>query len=300
MIGGAGVDTASYATAYEAVDARLLGAGYAGDALGDSYAGVENLVGSGFGDVPVRQRGRQYLPAGRGATTSTARTGNDVLRGGRQADVLVGGLGADVFDFDTVANPRRATATSSGPGRLRPRLRGCRLSGGDRIDLSGIDANTTKGGNQAFLFGGPGIGRVSVVNSGANSLIRCNVDKDAAFELELVIEDGRRPRLRLPGGRPHPLILHPEDRFDPLAWRRTQRRRLHCAPAPGSQGQAGAHRFVDGQIGEVNAETADPEPTREANNLGSYQSRRLSVTGPPPAAAMRAAAGRSGSLATAM
>ena len=47
----------------------------------------------------------------------------------------------------------------------------------------------TKGGNQAFLFGGSGLGRVSVVDSGAEFLIRCNVDKDAAFEFELIIED---------------------------------------------------------------------------------------------------------------
>ena len=45
-------------------------------------------------------------------------------------------------------------------------------------------------GNQAFVFGGTGAGRVSLVNSGSNTLLRCNVDGDAAFELELLIEDG--------------------------------------------------------------------------------------------------------------
>ena len=35
-------------------------------------------------------------------------------------------------------------------------------TGGDLIDLAGIDANATAGGNQAFVFGGTGIGRVSV------------------------------------------------------------------------------------------------------------------------------------------
>ena len=92
--------------------------------------------------------------------------------------------------------------------------------------------------------------------------------------------------------------------------------------AAGAAGGAGDERDASGQVhgllpwvsgrlrgpdsrvlvvtGEVNAETADPEPTREESNPGSDQSRRLSVTGPPPAAAMRAAAGRSGSLVTAM
>ena len=45
-------------------------------------------------------------------------------------------------------------------------------------------------GNQAFVFGGTGIGRVSLVNSGGNTLVRCNIDGDAAFEFELLIEDG--------------------------------------------------------------------------------------------------------------
>jgi hypothetical protein len=64
------------------------------------------------------------------------------------------------------------------------------VAGGDRIDLSGIDANKSVAGNQAFVFGGTGIGHVSVVNAGSNGIVRCNTDKDAAFELEIVIEDG--------------------------------------------------------------------------------------------------------------
>ena len=67
---------------------------------------------------------------------------------------------------------------------------GVGLAGGDRIDLSGIDANTGAAGNQAFAFGGTGIGRVSLVDTGGNTLVRCNTDRDADFELELVIEDG--------------------------------------------------------------------------------------------------------------
>ena len=39
------------------------------------------------------------------------------------------------------------------------------------------------------MFDGTGIGRVSAVNSGADTLIRCNIDSDAAFEFELLIKD---------------------------------------------------------------------------------------------------------------
>ena len=67
---------------------------------------------------------------------------------------------------------------------------GAGAAAGDLIDLSGIDANTAAAGNQAFVFGGTGIGRISAVASGADTLIRGNVDGDAAFEFALLIEDG--------------------------------------------------------------------------------------------------------------
>ena len=92
------------------------------------------------------------------------------------------------------------------------------MAGGDRIDLSGIDANTAAGGDQAFVFGGTGTGRVSAVKSGGNTLMRCNIDKDAAFEFELLIEDGgvlagayKAPRLRPLTTTP---LIHP-DGVDP-------------------------------------------------------------------------------------
>ena len=94
-----------------------------------------------------------------------------------------------MFDFDTVANSTpvaRDIIRASGA----PAFEGVGIAGGDRIDLSGIDANANAAGNQAFVFGGTGIGRVSLVNSGSNTLVRCNTDADAAFELEIVIEDG--------------------------------------------------------------------------------------------------------------
>ena len=70
-IGGDGIDTASYAAAAEGVDARLLGPGYAGDALGDTYSGVENLIGSAFGDVLFGDdQANRLSAAARAATTS--------------------------------------------------------------------------------------------------------------------------------------------------------------------------------------------------------------------------------------
>jgi Ca2+-binding RTX toxin-like protein len=191
LIGGAGVDTASYAAANAGVDARLLAQGYDGDATGDTYAGVENLLGSAYGDVLFGDDQANRLSGGAGADYLEGLGGNDKLIGGAGGDLLVGGLGADVFDFDAAGH--------SAPGArdiIRAGLaggvafEGAGVAGGDRIDLSGIDARAGAGGNQAFTWGGVGNGRVSLVDSGGNTIVRCNVDGDAAFEMELVIEDG--------------------------------------------------------------------------------------------------------------
>jgi Ca2+-binding RTX toxin-like protein len=189
--GGDGVDTASYAAASEGVDARLLGQGYAGDALGDSYVGVENLVGSGFGDVLYGSATANTLAGGDGADMIVGMDGGDLLRGGRGADLLVGGRGDDRFDFDTVGESAPgARDTISADINFGLVFEGAGVAGGDRIDLAGIDANSSAAGNQGFGFGGTGIGRVSLVNAGSNTIVRCNTDKDTAFELEIVIEDG--------------------------------------------------------------------------------------------------------------
>ena len=90
-------------------------------------AGVDKLVGAG---------GNDYLHGG---------SGNDKLTGGVGADDLWGGSGADTFIFKSIKE-----TTVSGVGRDTIFDFSTRQK--DKIDLSAIDANTTKGGNQAFSF----------------------------------------------------------------------------------------------------------------------------------------------------
>ena len=61
---------------------------------------------------------------------------------------------------------------------------------GDLIDLSGIDANKAKAGDQAFVLAGTGRGHLSIVDDGNRTIIRGNTDRDIAFEFELSILDG--------------------------------------------------------------------------------------------------------------
>ncbi len=89
--------------------------------------------------------GNDALWGGHGDDRLLGGAGNDKLIGGGGADDLFGGAGADTFVFrswkESTANPIGRDSIFDFSARER-----------DRIDLSGIDANTTKGGNQAFSF----------------------------------------------------------------------------------------------------------------------------------------------------
>jgi Ca2+-binding RTX toxin-like protein len=62
LSGGNGVDWASYAGAGAGVRASLASpAGNTGDAAGDSYDGIENLLGSSHADTLIGDAGRNAL-----------------------------------------------------------------------------------------------------------------------------------------------------------------------------------------------------------------------------------------------
>ncbi|MGB6081774.1 MAG: Ig-like domain-containing protein, partial [Xanthobacteraceae bacterium] len=96
--GGAGIDTASYqnSAAGVTVDLTLDGNTTAqtsgGDANGDKLIGIENLVGSNFGDILIGDANANIL---------NGLGGNDRLVGGMGSDTLTGGGGNDTFVFNS-------------------------------------------------------------------------------------------------------------------------------------------------------------------------------------------------------
>ncbi len=90
--GGNGYDIARYDFAASGVVARLDGGANAGEAAGDTYANVEALYGSAFGDYLIGDSAGNVL-AGLG--------GADLLYGLAGNDILLGGGGADAFAFNT-------------------------------------------------------------------------------------------------------------------------------------------------------------------------------------------------------
>ncbi|MCE3289948.1 MAG: hypothetical protein K0R83_1960, partial [Caulobacter sp.] len=90
--GGQGIDTVSYFNAVAGVMANLLDstANSGGDAMGDVYLNVENLIGSFHSDALTGDGGANLLNGAEGA---------DVLNGSGGGDTLTGGAGADYFYF---------------------------------------------------------------------------------------------------------------------------------------------------------------------------------------------------------
>ncbi|UUZ74664.1 hypothetical protein LP414_20210 [Polaromonas sp. P1(28)-13] len=108
--------------------------------------------------------------------------GNDVLVGGAGADTLTGGIGADTFALTALGD--------SGVGAGLRDIITDFLSGTDRIDFTGIDANTGVAGDQAFtmlgtgaFFGVAGQLRYDVV--GADTVMQGDVNGDGAADFEL-------------------------------------------------------------------------------------------------------------------
>jgi Ca2+-binding RTX toxin-like protein len=70
--------------------------------------------------------------------------GNDFLTGGLGKDLLIGGKGKDTFDFNATAESKK--------GGLRDIITDFSHKEGDKIDLSGIDANTKTNVDNKFKF----------------------------------------------------------------------------------------------------------------------------------------------------
>lgn len=109
IFGGSGVDTVNYKGSNAAVSVNLFnGIGAGGHAQGDTFNGVERVVGSNFADVLIGSTAANRLSGG---------AGNDAMDGWLGADELIGGGGADNFIFDAALGAGNIdTITDYAPG----------------------------------------------------------------------------------------------------------------------------------------------------------------------------------------
>jgi Ca2+-binding RTX toxin-like protein len=197
--GGAGADTLNggagddvYVT--DAADTVIEAAGGGTDTVLASgyfslaaFAQVENLMAAD-GTARLTLTGNSLaniLTGNAGVNTLSGGAGNDRLIGGLGQDSLTGGSGKDVFAFDD----RETSASRSKADTILDFSR--RQS--DRIDLSAIDANTRKRGDQKFSFIGDEksfskAGEMRFEKTKSATYIYLNTDNDRSAEAVIKIK----------------------------------------------------------------------------------------------------------------
>ena len=175
--GKGGLDTVSYITSSAGVTVNLeTGLATGGDAEGDTFDGIENIIGSEFGDVltPGDFAATTHLVFGAGGDDTInagvsgadelyGGSGNDVLTGNSNNNILDGGTGADTLDGGTGTDRVRyvdsdagvivdLTAGTGSGGHAQ----GDQLVGIENIDGSKFGDTLTGNGSTNFLIAGDG------------------------------------------------------------------------------------------------------------------------------------------------
>lgn len=160
---------------------------YGGSSNDELYGGTGNdsIYGGTGHDLIEGGAGNDALRGGAGNDVISGGTGNDRLAGGDGADLLSGGAGKDVFVFNALSN---STVKASG----RDTILDFNGKAGDRIDLSGIDANSKAAGNQAFSFVGSDpfsktAGELRFEKTASDAFIYGDVDGDGVADFAILV-----------------------------------------------------------------------------------------------------------------
>lgn len=157
------------------------------DSDGDTATGTISLNTQPAPDIVGTPDG-EVLAGNSVNNVMSGEDGADQIIGNGGSDILTGGLGSDVFVF--------IETSDSAVGTSRDVIADF-TSGSDLIDLSGIDADTSDGTDDTFLFvpnATPGTGNPGVTSNGVtwyyldgNTIVQGDVNGDgtADFEIEL-------------------------------------------------------------------------------------------------------------------
>lgn len=153
FVGGNGNDTISYEFRHEdsavgdenvTIDLNAQAA-LTGSNSQENFSSIENAIGSLNNDLIIGSNSANTLMGLAGSDELQGKSGNDIMVGGLGQDFMFGEGDADTFVFQAVADSSTVSST-------RDIIFDFSRSAGDHIDLSGIDANTSLRGNQAFTF----------------------------------------------------------------------------------------------------------------------------------------------------
>ena len=143
--------------------------------------GATNIDGAGgsTNNTLVGNSGNNLLEGNGGDDTLQGNGGADTLSGGGGADLLYGGAGNDVFLF---------AATSESTATSRDQIMD--FAAGDLISVSGVDADESVTGDQAFVLDTDAsfsVGEIRQTVVGGNLLLEFNTDGDIDAEMSILV-----------------------------------------------------------------------------------------------------------------
>jgi len=149
-----------------------------------ALSGSDDIFGGEYSDALFGFAGNDYLSGGRGDDALSGGSGADKLHGGLGVDKLFGGADNDTF----VYNSATQSNTRLGIDTIRD------LAIGDKINLSGIDANVGAAGNQAFSFIGTATfhgkaGELRFEKKASDTYIYGDVNGDKVADFALHLDD---------------------------------------------------------------------------------------------------------------
>jgi Ca2+-binding RTX toxin-like protein len=169
--GGDEIDIATYFNATSGIVLNLTTGIHSGDAAGDTFFNIDYFFGSSKADTLIGDSTDNFLVGSSGNDRLEGNAGTDTLKGDQGRDILLGGSGSDYLsggrDSDILDGGNNQDALEGGEGNDRFVFTGNASqassldfpdaiadfeTGKDKIDLSGLDANTLIGGDQAFWF----------------------------------------------------------------------------------------------------------------------------------------------------
>ncbi|MBM3543633.1 MAG: protease [Alphaproteobacteria bacterium] len=143
--------------------------------------GNDKLTGNDVANELWAGAGNDTIKGGKGNDLLIGEDGNDVLSGGAGRDVSWGGSGKDRFDFNAISESKSG---SSDRDQIKDLKRG-----DDEIDLSNIDTNTKKSGDQQFNFiGGKKFSNKPGELRFDNKIVQGDVNGDGKADFEIRVD----------------------------------------------------------------------------------------------------------------
>lgn len=184
--GGAGVDTASYASSATGVTVNLTtNANTGGHADGDILTDVENITGSGFDDILTGLATGSILSGGAGADYLYGGAGNDMFIGGTGLDRIYGYGGIDTVSYSdsaSLVNVNLTRTTGQFGGSATDDVFAFALIGGVNTctieNIIGSNSNDTLTGNAISNVISGGLGNDVISGGDGNDILEGGIGAD--------------------------------------------------------------------------------------------------------------------------